>query len=97
MAAVQAAGSYSSPDAVFLPPSRQPGRYGLYVDATPLTGAPPSAAVGLVRFSPAISSDLGRDSSRPCAARFVPLPVKSSSGACGSREATPLSANADDE
>src|SRR5262245_1595561 len=101
MAAVQAAGSYRSPDAVFLPPSRQPGRYGLYVDATPVTGVLRSASFGVARFSAVLSRGVGRASSgartTARASRFVPLPIKHSSAACDSREAIPLSANADGE
>src|SRR5215471_7444502 len=101
MAAVQAAGSYGSPDAVFLPPSRQPGRYGLYVDATPLTEALRSASFGVTRFSAVVSRDVGRGSlgsfATARASRFVPLPSKHSSTARDSTETTPLSTDADDE
>src|SRR5262249_11325244 len=101
MAAVQAAGSYRSPDAVVLPPSRQPGRYGLYVDATPLTGALGPASFRVARCPIVISRDIGKASSASCAtaraSRFVPFPIRHSSAACDSKEAPPLSANADDE
>src|SRR5262245_24950595 len=57
MAAAHALGSYISPDAVCGPPSRRPGRKGLYIDAVPSTVAlratdlssSPSAANGAGR------------------------------------------------
>src|SRR3954471_15901820 len=55
IAAVQAAGSYRSPDAVFGPPSRHPRRNGLYVDAAPTIAAPEASSTTSLEWAAATS------------------------------------------
>ena len=43
MATAQAEGLQRCPEAVLTPPSRYPGRYGLYMDAAPVIAAPEAA------------------------------------------------------